>query len=136
MDYINKIGFLPLLNLGISGWSADDVVDEDCGYTVFPDGSHEWPLWDWKGDIIRETGCAYGKFIKRKASFISKEWWPDFCNYRRSLMPYPAEDSIEYAILETLREGGSMITRDLRRSCGFTGKICEGGLTATFQKCR
>ena len=41
MDYINKIGFLPLLNLGISGWSADDVVDEDCGYTVFPDGSYD-----------------------------------------------------------------------------------------------
>lgn len=126
MDYIEEVGILPLLNLGVPGWSADDAVDEDCGYVVLPDGGYEWPLWDWKGDIIRESGCAYGKFIARKATFISKEWWPDFCNYRRSLTPYPAEDSIEYMILETLKEGGSMITRDLRKACGFTGPKMRG----------
>lgn len=121
MDYINEIGFLPLLNMGISGWSADESVDDDYGYIVLPDGSWEWALWQWKGEIIRETGCAYGKFFERKAAFISRQWWNDFCNYRRNLTPYPAEDSIEYMILQTLREGGSMITRDLRRACGFTG---------------
>lgn len=36
------------------------------------------------------------------------------------------EDSIEYMILETLHDGGSMITRDLRRECGFTGKGMRG----------
>lgn len=126
IDYIGKVGMLPLLNMGIPGWSADDVVDEDCGYIVLPDGGWEWALWRWKGEIIRETGCAYGKFFNRKAAFISKEWWQDFCNYRRSLHPYPSEDSIEYMILETLREGGSMITRDLRRACGFTGTKMRG----------
>lgn len=126
MELISDIGFLPLLNLGIPGWSADDVADEDCGYIVLPDGGYEWPLWEWKGGIIQEMGCAYGKFFDRKAAFISKEWWPDFCNYRRSIFPYPAEDSIEYVILQTLKEGGSMITRDLRRACGFTGPKMRG----------
>lgn len=126
MDYINEVGFLPLLNLGIPGWSADEAVDDDCGYVVLPDGGWEWPLWEWKGEIIRETGCAYGKFFQRKAAFISKGWWPDFCNYRRSLKPYPEEGSIENMILETLREGGSMITRDLRKACGFTGTKMRG----------
>lgn len=126
MDLIKEVGILPLLNLGVPGWSADDVADEDCKYVVLPDGGYEWPLWEWKGDIIRETGCAYGKFIDKKATFISKELWPDFCNYRRSLMPYPSEDSIEYGIIETLKEGGSMITRDLRRACGFTGPKMRG----------
>lgn len=130
MDFINEVGFLPLLNIGVAGWSADDVVDEDCGYTVLPDGGWEWPLWEWKGDIIRETGCAYGKFFDRKAAFISKEWWPDFCNYRRSLQPSPEEGSIESMIVETLREGGSMITRDLRRACGFTGPKMRGKFDA------
>ena len=120
MEYINEIGFLPLLPLGIRGWSAEEVMDEDCQYVKLPDGGYEWPLWDWKGDIIRETGCAYGKFICKKAVFISKEWWPDFCNYRRSKYPYPEEGSIEEAILETLKLNGSMITRDLRKACGFT----------------
>lgn len=126
MDFINEVGLLPLLNIGVAGWSADDVVDEDCAYTVLPDGGWEWPLWEWKGDIIRETGCAYGKFFDRKAAFISKEWWPDFCNYRRSLQSSPEEGSIESMIVETLREGGSMITRDLRRACGFTGPKMRG----------
>lgn len=126
IDYIKKVGFLPLLPMGIGGWSADEVVDEDCGYIVNPDGSWEWALWRWKGEIIQETGCAYGKFFDRKAAFISKEWWPDFCNYRRSRFPYPADGSIEYMILQTLREGGSMITRDLRKACGFTGPKMRG----------
>ena len=112
---------LPLLRIFPSlGWSAEEVVDDDCQYVVLPDGGWEWPLWDWKGDIIRESGCAYGKFFLGKAAFISKDWWPDFCNYRRSTHPYPAEDSIEEAILETLKLNGSMITRDLRKACGFT----------------
>lgn len=134
MDFISRVGFLPLLNLGVAGWSADDVVDEDCGYTVLPDGGWEWPLWEWKGGIIRETGCAYGKFFDRKAAFISRDWWPDFCNYRRSLSPYPADDSIEYMILATLREGGSMITRDLRRACGFTGAKMRGRFDAFISR--
>ena len=130
MEYINEIGFLPLLPLGIRGWSAEEVVDEDCQYVQLPEGGFEWPLWDWKGDIIRETGCAYGKFICKKAVFISKEWWPDFCNYRRSKYPYPEAGSIEEAILETLKLNGSMITRDLRKACGFTQPKMRGKFDA------
>ena len=120
-EYIDKVGLLPLLRIVPSlGWSAEEVVDDDCQYVVLPDGGWEWPLWEWKGDIIRESGCAYGKFFLGKAAFISKEWWPDFCNYRRSTHPYPPEGSIEEAIIETLKLNGSMITRDLRKACGFT----------------
>jgi hypothetical protein len=121
MDYIDKVGFLPLLNMGISEWSAEAVLDEDCQYVVLPDGGWEWPLWEWKGDIIRESGCAYGKFFGQKATFITREWWPDFCNYRRSIHPRPEEGSIEDTILEILSLNGSMITRELRKACGFTG---------------
>ncbi len=121
MDYIDKVGFLPLLNMGIGKWSAEAVLDEDCQYVVLPDGGWEWPLWEWKGDIIRESGCAYGKFFSQKATFITREWWPDFCNYRRSIYPRPEEGSIEDTILEILSLNGSMITRELRKACGFTG---------------
>lgn len=121
MGYINKVGFLPLLDMGIGQWSAEAVLDEDCQYVVLPDGGWEWPLWEWKGDIIRESGCAYGKFFGQKATFITREWWPDFCNYRRSVHPRPEEGSIEDTILEILSLNGSMITRELRKACGFTG---------------
>ena len=121
-DFVHEVGFLPLLDGGIPGFSAEEVVDEDCRYVVLPDGGWDWPLWKWKGEIVREGGVMYGKFFNRKAGFIAREWWDDFCNYRRSRYPLPAPGTVEDAILETLREAGSLITRDLRAACGFDGK--------------
>ena len=121
MEYIQEIGFLPLLDSGIYGYSAEEVVDDECRYVVFSDGGWDWPLWKWKGPIVQEGNCVYGKFFGSKAGFISLEWWPDFCNYRRSRHPAPVEGSIEEAILLTLQEHGSLITRELRAACGFNG---------------
>ncbi len=123
---INETGFLPLLHMGIRGWSADEKVDEDSRYTQLPEGGWEWPLWEWKGPILQESGCAYGKFFDNKAAFISREWWPDFCNYRRSVYPLPEEGSVEESILTTLKTEGSLITRELRAACGFTGPKMRG----------
>ena len=121
IDYIQKVGFLPLLDGGVSGFSAEDIVTDDCRYVVFDDGGWDWPLWKWKGPIVTEGNCVYGKFFDKKAGFISREWWPDFYNYRRSRHPVPAEGSIEDGILATLGEHGSLITRELRAACGFDG---------------
>ena len=41
MELIQKIGFLPLLDSGIEGFSAEDIVAEDCGYAILPEGG-----WD------------------------------------------------------------------------------------------
>lgn len=121
MELIQEIGFLPLLDSGIRGYSAEEMVDEDCRYVVFPDGGWDWPLWKWKGPIVTEGDCVYGKFFAGKAGFISREWWPDFYNYRRSSRPAPGEGSIEETILLTLEECESLITRELRAACGFDG---------------
>ncbi len=121
IEYIQQIGFLPLLDSGIPGFSAEDIVDDDCRYVVFPDGGWDWPLWKWKGQIVTEGNCMYGKFFAGKAGFVSRQWWADFFNYRRSKHPMPAEGSIEEAIISILRDNGSMITRALRACCGFTG---------------
>ena len=119
--FIQQVGFLPLLDSGIRGFSAEDVVTDDCRYVVFPDGGWDWPMWKWKGQIVSEGNCVYGKFFAGKAGYISSAWWPDFFNYRRSKHPVPEEGSIEDTILLTLREQGSLITRQLRAACGFTG---------------
>ena len=122
MECVGQVGFLPLLEGGIYGYCAEGIMAEECRFTQFPDGSWEWPLWQWKGDVIREGGCVYGKFFAGKAGFISREWWPDFYNWRRSQHPIPEEGSIDDVILNTIREHGSMITRELRAACNFTGK--------------
>ena len=157
MECIQQIGFLPLLESGIPGYSAESLMSEECRYTVFPDGSWEWPLWKWKGPVLTEGNCVYGKFFAGKAGFISREWWPDFCNWRRSCYPEPAADSIEDMILSVLRESeettegkrlstdrpslhGSMITRELRAACGFTGPKMrsrfDGYITRLQMACR
>ncbi len=120
MGYIQEVGFLPLLYSGIPGYSADEAVDPDCRYVILDDGSWDWPLWDWKGPIVTEGDCVYGKFFNKKAGFVSRAWWPDLYNWRRHAHPAPPAGSVDEAILMTLREHGSMITRDLRRLCGFT----------------
>ena len=120
MDYIQQVGFLPLLDSGIAGYSADEAVDPDCRYVLLDDGGWDWPLWDWKGPIVTESDCVYGKFFNKKAGFVSRSWWHDLYNWRRHSHPAPSPGSIEETILMTLREHGSMITRDLRRACGFT----------------
>lgn len=122
IEYVNQVGFLPLLESGIVGFSAEEVVDDDCRYVVFPDGGWDWPLWKWKGPMVTDGGLAYGKFFNSKAGFISMDWWPHFYNYRRSVCPEIEAGSIEDTILQTLREHGSLITRELRAQCGFTGK--------------
>lgn len=120
MEAIQELGFVPLLYSGIPGFSAEEMVDEDSRYVVYDDG-WDWPMWKWKGPIINEGGCVYGKFFDKKAGYISLDWWPDFSNWRRSVNPMPEEGSIEEAILLTLQEHGSLITRELRSACGFTG---------------
>ena len=140
IDYIQKVGFLPLLDGDVSGFAAEDVVTDDCRYVVFDDGGWDWPLWKWKGPIVTEGNCVYGKFFDKKAGFISREWWPDFYNYRRSRHPVPAEGSIEDSILVTLGEHGSLITRELRAACGFTGTKMrsrfDGYVTRLQMSCR
>lgn len=121
-ELIQEVGFLPLLESCVAGFSAMEIVDEECRYIPNPEGGFDWPLWDWKGPIILEGNCAYGKFFANKAGFVSLEWWNDFCNYRRSIHPAPQEGSIEEAIVDILEMNGSMTTRDLRRACEFTGK--------------
>ena len=121
MEYIQEVGFLPLLDGGVVGFSAEEVVSDDCRYVFLPDGGWDWPLWKWKGSIVTEGNCVYGKFFDKKAGFISRKWWPDFCNYRRSRHPRPEEGTIEEGILTTLQDSGSLITRELRVACGFDG---------------
>ena len=120
MAVIEELGFLPLLDGGVVGFSAEEMVDADCRYVVTADG-WDWPLWKWKGPIITEGSCVYGKFFNGKAGFVSKQWWSHWCNWRRSTKAEPAPGSIEETILLTLQEHGSLITRELRTLCGFTG---------------
>ena len=65
----------------IEGFSVEEHISPECWYNNL--GDSMWPAWEWKGAIIREIGCAYGKFFEKKACYISPKWFHDFANYRR-----------------------------------------------------
>ena len=77
---INEYGFLPFFENSIDGFSIEEHIDPGCWWHS---DTGEWSAWEWKGPVIKETGCAYGKFFEKKACYISPEWFPDFANYRR-----------------------------------------------------
>ena len=78
VEAVDAFGFVPLFANSIPGFSVEEHVSS----RVWFDGDGEG-VWEWKGPVIRESGCAYGKFFENRAVFISREWFPDFANYRR-----------------------------------------------------
>lgn len=80
IEAINEYGFMPFFTNSIPGFSVEEHIDPACWW--HPD-TDAWSAWEWKGPVIHETGCAYGKFFEKKACYISREWFKDFANYRR-----------------------------------------------------
>lgn len=79
IEYINKVGFLPLFKNEIPGFSLEERTVAEHWWSENPDVDP----WEWRAVIARSSKVAYGKFFDGKAGFISKEWLPCFVNYRR-----------------------------------------------------
>ena len=79
-DLIDEMGFVPFFQNEIIGFSIEEHIDPKCWYGG-SDGF--WNAWEWKGPVINQMKCAYGKFLKGKAMYISPKWFPDFANFRR-----------------------------------------------------
>ncbi len=78
---IDEVGFVPFFQNEIEGFSIEEHIGPGCWYNDGDDGF--WPAWEWKGPVIKEMNCAYGKFLRGKAMYISKKWFSDFANFRR-----------------------------------------------------
>ncbi|MCR5279874.1 MAG: hypothetical protein K6E19_10590 [Lachnospiraceae bacterium] len=81
MDVIDELGFVPFFTNEIKGFSIEEHIAPGCWYHDGDDGF--WPAWEWKGPVIAEMKCAYGKFLRNKAMYVSSKWFPDFANFRR-----------------------------------------------------
>lgn len=128
---INEIGFLPFFDSPVSGFSLKNCVPPELWFPEEGDG-----VWEWKGPAITLSGCAYGKYIKNKAAFISREWFPDFANYRRDGYDFDAryDDGLasfkEKRIYDTLEREESMLSKELKKKSGFAGEGKSGYDTA------
>jgi hypothetical protein len=110
----NEWGFLPFFAGEIPGFSIEENID--LAYWFPDDEENGMGAWDWKGECIVQGDLAYGKFYRGKACYVSMEWFPDFMNYRRSKVLL-ADD--EQQVLATLKEHHSLISRELKRLCGY-----------------
>lgn len=125
-DAINKYGFIPFFANSIPGFSIEENVSRDAWYDS-ADGS--WKVWEWKGPLIREIGCAYGKFFENKAVFVSKKWFPDFANYRRNGYDFEAryDDGLvaykDKELFELIDNNAPILSKELKEA----GNYRKGG---------
>ena len=103
-DAVDQVGFLPLFSNNIPGFSAEEHTDPRVLWGA-EDG-----LWEWKGPVIQQARCAYGKFLGGKATFISRAWFPDFANVRRDGYDFdarydeglaPRRDKVLFDLIDT-----------------------------------
>ena len=126
LEAIERFGFLPFFSGSIPGFSLEEHAAADVWYSAADD---TWKAWDWKGPVIRESRCAYGKFFENKAVFISKEWFPDFANYRRDGYDFDArfDDGLasfrDRELFELVDANAPVLSRELKR----IGNYRKGG---------
>ena len=79
VEYINRVGFLPLFKNEIPGFSLEERTVAEYWWSDDPVRDS----WRWRIAIAKKHDILYGKFFAKKAGFISKKWLLVFANYRR-----------------------------------------------------
>ena len=112
------MGILPYFACGIEGYSVEEMCAPDLLWDL------DAGPWLWKGDVARRCTCAYGKFLNRKAAYISLELLPHFINYRRSIYNSGNQADInrDNALLKHLQENESLLSREWKVLGGYVNK--------------
>ena len=117
---VEDMGFLPFFANHIPGFSVEECCPRELWFSDEADGP-----WEWKGPVARSGRCIYGKFFGNKAGFISREWFPDFANYRRDGYDFDAryDDGLasrkDKIVFETVSEHGSLLSKELKDICNY-----------------
>ena len=91
MEMVQVFGIVPFFSNSIRGFSIRERVDPAVWFT-----DEEGP-WEWKGPVIRELACAYGKFFEKKAAYVRGDLFLDLANYRRDGYDFDARVDDELA---------------------------------------
>lgn len=121
VEYVNKVGFLPLFKNEIDGFSVEEHADSRFWWC----GDPETDPWEWREIAARGKKVAYGKFFEKKAGFISLEWLPYFANYRRdgydfdSLCDEGKAQRRAEMIMKLFRNEKELFSFEIRKMAGF-----------------
>lgn len=136
MEYVDKVGFLPLFKNEIPGFSLEERTVPDYWWS----GDALRDPWEWREIIAKSGMIAYGKFFDKKAGFISREWIPYFANHRRDGYDFDALWEDEKAsvrqkkIMDLFAEDNSdaeLYSFEVKQKAGF-GKEGEKNFEGTI----
>ena len=136
---VQQWGFLPFFKNEIEGFSIEEHTPPEWWFGD-SDGGEGWGPWDWKGPVARTGSCAYGKFFRKKAGFISLEWFADFANWRRDGYDFDARFDDELAsykdkeLYDTVTRHGSLQTGQIKKLCGYGGKDGKKGFETVITR--
>jgi hypothetical protein len=115
---VNKAGFVPFFAGDMEDFSLQELTPARYWFPEEGEG-----VWDWKNAIIAMGDCAYGKFYRGKACYISMQYYPDFINVRRSQHALTDE---EQRLLDMLTHEESLRSDEWRRLAGYTNPVLRG----------
>ena len=124
VDAVREFGIVPYFHTSIPGFS----LEEHCPPEILFNDTEE-NTWEWKGPVIRETGCAYGKFFEKKASYVRRDLFLDLANCRRDGYDFDAryDDGLarfeDKQLYELIDRNAPVLSRDLRRAGGYAAGV-------------
>lgn len=139
IEYVDKVGFLPLFKNSVKGFSVEEHTSPDFWWT----GDEERDPWEWRIQVTKSHRAAYGKFFGGKCGYISLKWLPVFANYRRNGYDFDSlwEDELaqyrQKKIMECFDIKDEIISYELKEISGFGKggeKNFEGILTSLQQE--
>ena len=120
IDAIQTFGIVPYFSTSIPGFS----LEEHCHPSVlFSEDDNN--TWFWKGPVIQEAGCAYGKFFEKKAAYVRYDLFLDLANYRRDGYDFDAryDDGLakfaDKQLYDLIESSAPVLSKNLRKSGGY-----------------
>ena len=112
---VEEYGFLPFFQNEIPGFSVEELCAPELWFADDADGP-----WEWKGPAARSGKCLYGKIFNKRAGFVSRDWIPDFANFRRDGYDFDArwDDGLtsykDKELYETIADEGTVLSKRLK----------------------
>ena len=128
---VEEYGFLPFFQNEIPGFSVEELCAPELWFADDADGP-----WEWKGPAARSGKCLYGKIFNKRAGFVSRDWIPDFANFRRDGYDFDArwDDGLtsykDKELYETIADEGTVLSKRLKELRNYR----KGGNTG-FETC-
>ena len=120
IDAVQEYGIIPYFSTSIPGFS----LEEHCHPSVLFNDTTE-NTWEWKGPTILATGCGYGKFFEKKATYVRKDLFLDLANYRRDGYDFDAryDDGLarfqDKQLFDLIEANAPILSKVLRQNGGY-----------------